>query len=209
MAFDGISKVFSLFEQFQMLHFDDPILGLSSRQILPIVGMTELVIAYFCLFTNKRTLSLGLIGWLSTNVIVYVIGLWSMGCHLSYGWINPHTFPGNPSPFMVDCLIAATSAMLIAGSVTALWVEHKVTRAARFQKMSCPACGVHIKFDFRNLGQNIPCPHCCKIIVLRKPENLKMSCFFCQEHIEFPAHAIGEKMPCPHCNKDITLKLPV
>ena len=74
--------------------------------------------------------------------------------------------------------------------------------------MSCPVCGVHIRFDERNLGQKIPCPHCQKAITLRKLDLLKMACFFCQEHIEFPPHAIGEKMPCPHCHMDITLKEP-
>ena len=74
--------------------------------------------------------------------------------------------------------------------------------------MACPACGVHIRFDARNLGRQIPCPHCQKTLALRKPDLLKMACFFCQGHIEFPTHAIGEKMACPHCNMDITLKEP-
>ena len=206
LAFDGISKVLSLFEQFQVLNFADPILGITSRQLLPIVGIVEIIIASFCLFSNKRILSLMLVAWLATNFLVYVISLYSMGCHLPYGWINHHTVPGNLSPFLSDWLVVATSAIMIIGGGTAIWVEHKSAEAAIFQKMSCPACGGHIKFETANLGQKIPCPHCRNIITLRVAENIKMSCFFCLGHIEFPAHALGRKMPCPHCRNDITLK---
>jgi predicted RNA-binding Zn-ribbon protein involved in translation (DUF1610 family) len=89
------------------------------------------------------------------------------------------------------------------------WKTEKLKRLEVTLKMPCPACGVHIAFDQRNLGQMIPCPQCLKEIKLRTPDNLKMSCFFCQGHIEFPAHALGKKMPCPHCHRDITLKKPV
>ena len=76
-------------------------------------------------------------------------------------------------------------------------------------KMSCPACGVHIRFDERNIGQKkTRCPQCQTGITLRKPDLLKMACYFCKGHIEFPPHAIGEEMPCPHCQMDITLKEP-
>jgi predicted RNA-binding Zn-ribbon protein involved in translation (DUF1610 family) len=85
-------------------------------------------------------------------------------------------------------------------------MEGRKAKSAKFLKMSCPACGIHIRFDGRNLGQTIPCPYCQIAITLRKPGLLKMTCFFCKEHIEFPAYAIGEKIPCPHCKMDITLK---
>ncbi|HLX72682.1 MAG TPA: hypothetical protein VKV04_23925 [Verrucomicrobiae bacterium] len=75
--------------------------------------------------------------------------------------------------------------------------------------MSCPACGVHVRFAVEDLGKNIACPNCRAPITLRKPEeNLKISCYFCQGHIEFPPHALGERLKCPHCKMDITLKEP-
>jgi uncharacterized paraquat-inducible protein A len=74
--------------------------------------------------------------------------------------------------------------------------------------MSCPSCGIHIRFAGKNLGQKIPCPHCQTSITLRRPDLLKMACFFCHGHIKFPPHAIGEKISCPHCNMGITLKEP-
>ena len=100
---------------------------------------------------------------------------------------------------------------LLLGSYAAiiwLWMEGRKAKSAKFLKMSCSACGIHIRFDGRNLGQNISCPHYKNDITLRKPDLLKMTCFFCKEHIEFPSHALGEKIPCPHCKMDITLKEP-
>jgi predicted RNA-binding Zn-ribbon protein involved in translation (DUF1610 family) len=87
-----------------------------------------------------------------------------------------------------------------------LWLLGRRAKAAKFVKTSCPSCGIHIRFDDRNLGQKIPCPQCQKNVTLRKSENLKIACFFCKEHIEFPPHALGEKISCPHCRMNITLK---
>jgi len=100
------------------------------------------------------------------------------------------------------------SATVSYAGMIRFWVEGKRTQIARFLKMSCPACGIYLRFDNCNLGKTISCSHGQKAITLRKSENLKMSCFFCQGHIEFPAHSIGTKMSCPHCDKDITLKDP-
>ncbi len=205
----GIGKLSGFFVQSpQLPDFNDPLLGISSRHLLLAVGVAEAFIACLCLFTHKKALSLGLVCWLAINFLVYVMGLWSVRCHLPYGWINHPVIIANPSPLMVDYLVAATSATMLIGGSAILWFEHKLTEAAIFQKISCPSCGVHIKFAAQNLGRKIPCPHCQTTITLRKPDNLKISCFFCKEHIEFPAHAVGEKMPCPHCKMDITLKEP-
>jgi hypothetical protein len=77
--------------------------------------------------------------------------------------------------------------------------------AAGLMKMFCPACGGHLKFAAKNVGQQIPCPHCQKAITLREAdEKLKMTCILCGGHVEFPPHAIGQKISCPHCAKSIT-----
>jgi uncharacterized paraquat-inducible protein A len=93
-------------------------------------------------------------------------------------------------------------------SLAWLQLNQSNLEAAAPLRMSCPACGGHIKFSKRNLGQQTPCPHCQKAVTLRRDENLKMSCFFCNGHIEFPAHAIEQKLKCPHCHMDIGLKEP-
>jgi hypothetical protein len=130
-------------------------------------------------------------------------------------WLGIHpqgTFLG----MLTDPLkLAGTFAGFMAGWLPFVFVGISYTvvidswlgsRRENFAKMSCPACGGHIRFAAQNAGQAIPCPHCRKTITLRQPDNLKMSCFFCQGHIEFPPHALGQKIPCPHCKMDITLK---
>src|ERR1039457_245537 len=98
--------------------------------------------------------------------------------------------------------------LFVGSGSMCLWLRKhgREIGAEAFLKISCPACGVDIRFDDRNLGRKIPCPHCKHAFSLRRPENLKRSCFFCRGHIEFPAHVIGTKMACPHCKMDIALK---
>jgi hypothetical protein len=173
------------------------------------------IASLICLFSEQTMLPLGLVSWLSLNLLLLALCLPFLGAK---GGIQGYLGQ------MADCfdLTTNTTSLLLAVAVWILfiaslvtlpfaWVFEKNKKAeeALVLKMACPACGVHIKFAGQNLGQKISCPQCQKSITLRRPEEkLKISCFFCQEHLEFPPHAIGEKMPCPHCNLDITLKEP-
>jgi len=187
----------------QQLDMPDPIFGLPFRRLMLTLGATELLAAFLCLFTGKKTLSLGLVIWLSINFMVYRIALWNMGWHRSCGLLID---PLRLSLATTDLIFSLSSTFLLVGSITALWLEHRKLQASESLKISCHSCGGHIKFAIQNLGQKIPCPHCQTTITLRKPENLKMACFFCKKRIEFPAHALHQKISCPHCKMDITLK---
>ena len=195
----------------QVLALPEPRLGVPLRYAVLAVGAFELLVALVCLFGKQAGLQLGWLAWLATNYLVYWIGLWAMHVHPQATCIGSFTDPLLLSRGTPGLITTVLPVYLLLGSYAAvgwLWWEQRKAKAARFLKMSCPSCGLHIRFDDRNLGQKIPCPHCQATITLRKPDLLKMTCFFCQEHIEFPAHAIGEKIPCPHCNMDITLKEP-
>jgi hypothetical protein len=205
LAFMGTGQILGGLANVQLLELSDPIFGLPFHSLMLSLGIIELFIAFSCLFTNKRTLSLSLVAWVSANFIVYRIGMWSMGWHRSCGFLID---PLGLSLTATDVIFSLSSAFLLVGSITTLWLERRTVQMANFLKMSCPSCGVHIRFVIQNLGQIIPCPHCQKETTLRKPENIKMSCYFCKEHIEFPAHALGQKIKCPHCNRGITLMDP-
>jgi len=143
--------------------------------------------------------------WVSANFLAYRVGLWTLG------WHHSSEFLFDPLGFSLEATDAVTSLLvvvLLIGGGFALSIELRRAQTSEFIKLSCPACGNHIKFANQNLGQKVPCPQGQKTITLRKPDLLKMSCFFCQGHIDFPPHAIGKKMHCPHCNQDITLKEP-
>jgi hypothetical protein len=190
----------------------EPMLGLPLRYAVLMIGGIELIVALICLFGRQTGLQIGWLAWLTSDYLIYRIGLLTMHCHAQATCLGSLTDPLQLSRGMIGWIMSLLPFYLLLGSYAALgwlWLERRRAKAAKFLKMTCPACGVHIRFDVRNLGRKIPCPHCQKDITLRKPDLLKMACFFCQGHIEFPTHAIGDKMACPHCNMDITLKEPV
>jgi len=204
----GTVKVLNFLANPQAPDMTDPVFAMQFRHLVVLVGLAEMVVACLCLFTSKRTLSLGLLTWLVATLAAYRIGIWTMGWHHPYAWVAGWINGLDISPRAADLIIGVTSAYLLIGSIAMLWLERRMVQSAKFLKMSCPSCGVHIKFAIQNLGQKISCPHCQKETILRKPENLKMSCVLCGGHIEFPPHSIGQKIQCPHCAKSITLLKP-
>jgi predicted RNA-binding Zn-ribbon protein involved in translation (DUF1610 family) len=165
-----------------VLALPEPVLGIPLRYAVLLVGAFELVVAMICLFGRQIGLQLGWLAWLATNYAVYRIGLLTMGIHQQGTCIGSLNDPLHLARGTVEILVGFLPLYLLAGSYAAviwLWLEGRRAKAAKFLKMSCPACGVHLRFDERNLDQKIPCPHCQKTITLRKPDLLKMACFFC------------------------------
>ena len=192
------------------LALPEPMLGFPLRNTVWLVGGFELVVALICLFGKRAGIQMCWLAWLATNFLVYQIGLFWMHCHPQASCIGSLTDPLHLSRGTSGLIVGILPFYLLLGSysgVAWLWLqESRARETIATLKMSCPACGVHIKFARANLGRQILCPQCQAGIALRQPDLLKMSCFFCQEHIEFPTHAIGEKIACPHCRMDITLK---
>jgi predicted RNA-binding Zn-ribbon protein involved in translation (DUF1610 family) len=196
----------------QVLASPEPLLGIPLRHAVLLVGGFELAVALICLFGKRTGLQLGWLAWLGTNYVVFWIGLVWQHYSPQGACIGSLTDPLHLTRGISGLVLQFIPVYLLLGSYAAvvwLWLEGRRAKAADFLKMSCPSCGVHLRFDGRNIGQNIPCPHCQTTIVLRKPdENLKMACVLCGGRIEFPPHAIGSKIPCPHCAKNITLLKP-
>lgn len=204
----------------------DPLLGIPLRYAVLLVGIIELIVSFICLFGSQIGLQAIVLAWLATNLIVYWVGLILMHSEPRAACWGTLTDPLHFSNGIIGEIVSLAPFYLAAGSYILglrVWLsadartERMVAAqqqagqrdaAAGLLKMHCPSCGGRVKFAGRNLGQQIPCPHCQTSIILRKQEDLKMSCFFCKEHIEFPSHCIGEKIPCPHCKMEITLKEP-
>ena len=196
----------------QVLTLPEPMLGIPLRYAVLAIGGLEMTVAMICLFGKRPDLQLAWLAWLAADYAVYWIGLFATNCRPQASCIGTLTDPLLLSRGAPGLVTPFLSAYLLLGSYAAVvwrWLEGRRAKATRFLKMSCPDCGVHIRFDDKNLGRKIPCPHCQAEITLIKLEHLITSCFFCKEHIEFPAHALGEKITCPHCNMGITLKKPV
>lgn len=199
------------------LSLPDPAIGIPLRYSVLIAGGIEFLVAFICLFGERVNLQIGWLAWLATNFIVFRIGLFWMHCHPQATCIGSLTDPLHLSRGMTGMIVALLPVYLALGSYTALiWLwfvapkhsEGDYGVVAGLIKISCPACGGHIKFAALNLGLRIPCPHCRSAIILREPETLKMSCVSCGGHIEFPSYAVGQRILCPHCSKTITLLAP-
>ena len=211
----------------QVLALPEPLLGIPLRQAVLAVGAFELVVALVCLIGKRIGIQIGWLAWLGTSYIVFWIGLvWQhfspQGACIG-GLTDPlrlyHGTTGYVLQFLPFGLVLGSYAALASlwfsrDTRTARLAEARQIAAQRnattgLMKMSCPACGGHVKFAAQNIGRQIPCPHCQAAITLRKPdENLKMTCVLCGGHIEFPPHAVGQRIQCPHCKMNITLRQP-
>lgn len=206
LFFLGSAEILGGLARTTFASMQDPVFGISFGHVMLIFGLAQVCVAFLCLFTNRKVLSLSLVAWLSMIFVVYRAGLWSLGWYYSSGF---KMTPIGISLTDTDIILSLSSFLLLVVSLSTLWNEYRAKRSAKSVKMSCPSCGVHVKFSIQDLGRSIACPKCQKTFTLRRPGNLKMSCFFCKGNIEFPSHALGEKMSCPHCEMDITLKVSV
>lgn len=219
---------FSCYGYSPFLRQPDPLIGLNNRIILFLVGTFHMAVSGWLLQITQTGIRALVPLWVGSNYAFYLAGMsWAMKIDfplpvtrfiggrigvdpaiLQIGWMSLIFY------FSLGSLVLLAYKFLHARQLrnnkwSQKWLEHRRLKTDAYPKMFCPYCGVHIRFDLRNLGRQIPCPHCQKEITLQKPdETLKMSCFFCKEHIEFPAHAVGRKLKCPHCYMDITLKVP-
>jgi hypothetical protein len=218
------------------VHPRDPIFGLAAATGCWISGAVLLAVGLFSLFGRTPSVELCLIAWLALNFWLARAFLPWLGVKGGFrGYMGPLTetfnLPASTSTVIIEaafaCLLAGSSVLLSLAPLTKALrrftlVNRLIESLPKWLKMPCPACGGHIQFFFRNLGQTTPCPHCRAAITLRgcpttsndptihqsNDPFARMSCFFCKGHIEFPPHAIGQKIPCPHCRMDITLKEP-
>lgn len=202
-----------------MLSVQDSFFGFQVRDEIWAFAIVELIIAGCLMFMGDVVNRLMLLAWAMTNYFVLKYVIVSCGIIIQTSFIGSLSDPFHLAHGWPGKVVSIISFYLLVGAYLALgWLWLRQTKRERttrvavqtgrdgFWKMSCPACGGHVKFALQNAGQKIPCPHCEKTLTLRREENLKMSCFFCAGHIEFPGHALGQKISCPHCLKDITLK---
>jgi hypothetical protein len=116
----GFAKIVSASGQARILKTDDPIIGMTFRSLMLLVGNLELIIAVVCLFSKKWKLSLKLVFWMAATFTGYRFGLWWIG------WKTPCSCLGNltdalkVSPQMADLIMKYVLVYLLAGSITLL-----------------------------------------------------------------------------------------
>lgn len=128
LAITGIAKIWSGLGNSKFLAVVDPILGITFGHLMLIVGVAELAIALVCFFSKRQTLALSLVAWISTNFVIYRLGLWWMN------WKKPCSCLGNLtdalhiSPQVADNIMRVVLAYLLIGSYGLLfwhWRQHE------------------------------------------------------------------------------------
>jgi len=102
--------------------------GITFRRLPMGVGLLELFIAFFCLFTDKRQFSLVAVAWLATNFVVYRLGLWWIGWHRPCGCLGNLTDLLRISPHTADTIMKLVLAYLLIGSYGLLiwqWIQNR------------------------------------------------------------------------------------
>lgn len=128
MALTGLAKAFSAIGPARALDTADPLIGIPFRQLLLLVGLAELFIAFFCLFTDRRRLSLLAVAWISTNFLVYRLGLWFIGWHRPCGCMGNLTDLLHISPHAADTIMKGVLAYLLVGSYGILFSQWRQRR---------------------------------------------------------------------------------
>jgi hypothetical protein len=133
LALTGLAKAFSAIGAARALDAADPLIGIPFRQLLLLVGLAELLVAFFCLFTDKRRLSLLAVAWISTGFLLYRLGLWYIGWHRPCGCMGSLAGVLHLSDQAADNIMKGVLAYLLLGSYGILlweWRRGQVPSAA-------------------------------------------------------------------------------
>lgn len=116
LAVTGIAKVWSGLGNSKFLAVVDPIIGITFGQLMLLVGVAEIAIALVCFFSKRQPLAFGLVAWLSTNFVIYRLGLWWMGWHRPCNCLGNLTDALHISPQTADNISKVVLAYLLIGS---------------------------------------------------------------------------------------------
>ncbi len=84
LAVTGLAKLFTVTGDTTLLRVSDPIFGVEFRYLMFAAGVLELVVAGFCLLSKWKTISLVMVAWTASVILVYRIGIfmvdWNRPC---------------------------------------------------------------------------------------------------------------------------------
>ena len=129
LAITGIAKVWSGLGNSKFLAVVDPIIGIKFGQLMLAVGVAEIVVALVCFFSKRQTLALGLVAWISSNFVVYRVGLWWMDWHRPCNCLGNLTDALHLSPQTAENIMKVLLAYLLIGSYTLLFVNWRQNRS--------------------------------------------------------------------------------
>ena len=138
----GVAKIWTGFGSSKFLAVIDPIFGIKFGQLMLAVGVAEIVIALVCFFSRRQTLALGLVAWMSTNFVVYRLGLWWIDWHRPCNCLGNLTDALHLSPQAADNIMKAVLAYLLVGSYGLMfwrWQRNRATTEG-VPRVANPVC---------------------------------------------------------------------
>ena len=129
----GVAKVWTGLGNSKFLTVVDPIIGIKFGQLMLLVGVAEIVIALVCFFSKRQTLALALVAWMSTNFVVYRLGLWWMDWKAPCGCLGNLTDALGIAPQTADNIMKVLLAYLLIGSYGLLIWQWRQSRKLRVE----------------------------------------------------------------------------
>jgi hypothetical protein len=127
----ALTKLFGAMGITAFLAQPDPLLPLSNRQMMILLGSMELFLSAFLLLGRGNCLKHGLTAWMAANFLVYRLGLWWLGganlCNC-LGNIN-HLLP--VAPRVLNEILYAIIGFMLIGSCGFLLQNYIGTRSER------------------------------------------------------------------------------
>lgn len=128
----GIAKIVSATGSARLLQYSDSILHMPFREIFWAVGAVEVGVALIMFFSNSFLLKYLILSWLSTNFLIYHIGLaWSGGWQKTCPCLGNLTEALHISPHIADSALKIIVTYLLVGSYSTLfWIWRQKRKAA-------------------------------------------------------------------------------
>jgi hypothetical protein len=169
----GLALVLTNFASTELSAPHDPIFQFSLRGLFWVMGVVLLGIGVFCVFSDGQLVPAAWLAWISVNFWIYKFGLYWNGTPRFDGVLGtlPETFglarsTVEWSAYVAFGFILLTSGVILVGGFMARR-KAQVMNSGRAIKISCQYCGGHIEFPVTRSGEQLPCPHCAKVIALK------------------------------------------
>lgn len=125
LGITGFAKLFTVTGETTLLAVSDPIFGMPFGTLMVIVGLVELVIAGFCLFSSLNTLSTLMVAWIASVFLAYRMGLRVVDWQRPCGCLGNLTDVLGMSPQAAEWLSVGLLGFLLIGSYTFLFLGYK------------------------------------------------------------------------------------
>jgi len=121
LAITGIAKLISSFGTAHILNSPDPLFHISFGHVFQLAAVLEFFVAAICFFNNNKMLQAGLIALLSSNFLLYRIGLYWEGYYSRCHCLGNLTDALPMSPQTIDIAMKIILAYLVIGSYIILF----------------------------------------------------------------------------------------